>query len=284
MKKSLLSSLVAIVVLISCSPQKNATAVKETKQQAKAKIKSIQTGSPDEQAVLWQQTSAEYTALCHQAFNAAKTELSYTLDFRTLEKPPIIIMDLDETVLDNSPYNGYLSLNGKEFTEDSWKDWTQLAQAKAVPGALEFIKFASSSNVPIYYISNRSHEDLQVTIRNMNDIGIPVSEDRVFLKQEGYSKSSFRDGLRNQYEIILLIGDNLADFEEVFERQLSISERKGIADGMKESFGRKFIVLPNILYGDWQKTLENGDPTMIYQEDREGASRYIQSFERITTN
>lgn len=232
-----------------------------------------------EQAVLWQQTAAEYNALCHQAFNAAVDRVNYFQDFGSSEKPPIIIMDIDETILDNSPYNGYLTLNNKEYSEVSWKKWTSLAQAEAVPGAIQFIEHANAAGIPIFYISNRSDADLQVTIQNMIELGIPVNEDNFYLKQEGFTKSTIRDGLSRQFEIILSIGDNLADFEEVYERQLSLNERKNLADGMSNQFGNRYIILPNVMYGGWRDALEAGEPTGVPQPDKEDDTKFIKSFD-----
>ena len=232
-----------------------------------------------EQAVLWQQTAAEYNALCHQAFNAAVKQVNYFQDFGSSDKPPIIVMDIDETILDNSPYNGYLTLNNKEYSEESWKKWTSLAQAEAVPGAIQFIEHANAAGIPIYYISNRSDADLQVTIQNMIDLGIPVNEDNFYLKQEGFTKATIRDGLSRQFEIILSIGDNLADFEEVYERQLSLNERKSLADGMSNQFGNRYIILPNVMYGGWRDALEAGEPTGVPQPDKEDDTKFIKSFD-----
>lgn len=266
-----------LICLISLSACKSTSEIISNNTAASKNTVNVEMNS--QQAVIWQQTSAEYVALCHQAFNAAKKQLNYYNDFGSSDKPPIIVMDIDETVLDNSPYNGYLTLNNKEYSEASWRKWTSLSQAEAIPGAVKFIEYASVTGIPIYYISNRSDEDLQTTIQNMIDLGLPVNQDNFFLKQEGFTKSSIRDGLSKQFEIILSIGDNLADFEEVYERQLGLKERKDIANSMGNQFGNKYIILPNVMYGGWRDALENGEPSGVPQTDKEDDTKFLRSFD-----
>jgi Predicted secreted acid phosphatase len=54
-------------------------------------------------AVVWYQTSAEVKALYVQGYNVARDNLATKLATQS-EKPKAIILDIDETVLDNSPY------------------------------------------------------------------------------------------------------------------------------------------------------------------------------------
>jgi len=276
MKNRITLLLICLIALNACKSTSETVSVKAGAEAKSAKETVFSNG---EQAVIWQQTSAEYVALCHQAFNAATKQINYYNDFGSSEKPPIIIMDIDETVLDNSPYNGYLLLNNKEYSEVSWRKWTSLAQAEAIPGAKQFIEHSSTSGIPIYYISNRSDEDLQATIQNMNELGLPINQDNFFLKQEGFTKSSIRDGLSKQFNIILSIGDNLADFEEVYERQLGLNERKEITNGMSNQFGNNYIILPNVMYGGWRDALENGEPSGVPQPDREDNTKFLRSFD-----
>ena len=111
------------------------------------------------QAQVWTQNSAEYRALCYQAFNAAKMNLDALFFFeKEYDKPLAIIADVDETVLDNSPYDGKLILNNTTYNRESWVEWGNLEIAKAIPGSLEFLIYASEKNVEIFYISNRYSE------------------------------------------------------------------------------------------------------------------------------
>ncbi len=205
------------------------------------------------QAQVWTQNSAEYRALCYQAFNAAKMNLDAIFFFeKKYNKPLAIIADVDETVLDNSPYDGKLILNNITYNRESWVEWGNLEIAEAIPGALEFLKYASEKNVEIFYISNRYSEQLDATINNLKKLGFPdAKESNVLLRSNSRSKSERRKFVSENYEVIMLIGDNLADFNDDFEEKLS-EERTNYSDNLRNEFGTKLIVLPNPNYGDWE--------------------------------
>jgi 5'-nucleotidase (lipoprotein e(P4) family) len=205
------------------------------------------------QAQVWTQNSAEYRALCYQAFNAAKINLDAIFFFeKKYDKPLAIIADVDETVLDNSPYDGKLILNNTSYNRESWVDWGNLEIAKAIPGSLDFLKYASEKNIEIFYISNRYSEQLESTVNNLKKLGFPnAKKSNVLLRNDGRSKSERRKSVFKNYEVIMLIGDNLSDFNDEFEEKLS-TERTKYTDDLSSDFGTKLIVLPNPNYGDWE--------------------------------
>lgn len=205
------------------------------------------------QAQVWTQNSAEYRALCYQAFNAAKINLDAIFFFeKKYDKPLAIIADVDETVLDNSPYDGKLILNNTSYNRESWVDWGNLEIAKAIPGSLDFLKYASEKNIEIFYISNRYSEQLESTVNNLKKLGFPnAKKSNVLLRNDGRSKSERRKSVFKNYEVIMLIGDNLSDFNDEFEEKLS-TERTKYTDDLSSEFGTKLIVLPNPNYGDWE--------------------------------
>lgn len=205
------------------------------------------------QAQVWTQNSAEYRALCYQAFNAAKINLDAIFFFeKKYDKPLAIIADVDETVLDNSPYDGKLILNNTSYNRESWVDWGNLEIAKAIPGSLDFLKYASEKNIEIFYISNRYSEQLESTVNNLKKLGFPnAKKSNVLLRNDGRSKSERRKSVFKNYEVIMLIGDNLSDFNDEFEEKLS-TERIKYTDDLSSEFGTKLIVLPNPNYGDWE--------------------------------
>lgn len=211
-------------------------------------------------AILYQQTSAEYRALCYQAFNAAKYKLDQSSKIMMMKKQAVVV-DIDETVLDNSPYEANLILKGWLYPE-GWNAWIDSAQAKAVPGSLEFLKYAESKGIETYYISNRSENQRAQTLKNLTSIGFPFADnDHLLLKSKESSKKARRDKVSENRFIVVLIGDNLNDFTEVFEKK-SIPERFEMADSLKDEFGNRFIVLPNAMYGDWEWALYNYDYSM----------------------
>jgi len=205
------------------------------------------------QAQVWTQNAAEYRALCYQAFNTAKINLDAFFFFKNKpEKPLAIITDVDETVLDNSPYDGKLILNKTSYNRESWVEWGNLEEAEAIPGSLEFLQYASEKNVEIFYISNRYSEQLEATVNNLEKLGFPdAKKSNVLLRSDSRSKSERRKSVSDIYEVIMLIGDNLADFNDEFEEKLS-EERTNYTDKLSDDFGTKLIVLPNPNYGDWE--------------------------------
>ena len=68
------------------------------------------------------------------------------------DKPLTIIADVDETVLDNSPYDGKLILNNTSYNRDSWVEWGNLEIAEAIPGSLDFLKYASEKYRNFLYL------------------------------------------------------------------------------------------------------------------------------------
>ena len=205
------------------------------------------------QAQVWTQNSAEYRALCYQAFNAAKMNLDAIFFFeKKYDKPLAIIADVDETVLDNSPYDGKLILNNNSYNRESWVEWGNLEIAEAIPGSLDFLKYASEKNIEIFYISNRYSEQLESTVNNLKKLGFPdAKKSNVLLRNDGRSKSERRKSVFKNYEVIMLLGDNLSDFNDEFEEKLS-TERTKYTDNLSSEFGTKLIVLPNPNYGDWE--------------------------------
>jgi len=188
-------------------------------------------------------------------------------------------MDLDETVLDNSPYNGWLIENNKTYNAESWTEWCNLAKAELVPGALEFIEKSKNQGIKIMYISNRSVDDLEATISNLQNSGITVDRSDVLLKTENSEKIKRREQVMGSYNIVMLIGDNLADFTDAFDQKLSINERKVLIEKYRNDFGKKFIVLPNVMYGDWENTLKsNNNSDYIQNYNAYGLKKYIKTF------
>lgn len=209
-------------------------------------------------AVLWQQTSGEYRALCFQAYNFARLSLKEALWADTSKKPNCVIVDIDETVLDNSPFQGHEIKRGLSFNAKDWTEWTNLARADTVPGALSFLRFAASKNIETFYLSNRDEKDYAATLKNLQAFGFPFADDAHLLVAKGTSnKEPRRQKIAETHHILMLCGDNLSDFTNVFYR-----EGKNTVEQVNKNqglFGVKYIVLPNPMYGDWEKPLYQGE-------------------------
>lgn len=210
--------------------------------------------SKKEHSLYWQKNSAEYVALSYQAYNIAKLRLDEELN-SNLNKRPAIVIDLDETVLNNLPYNEMLIDSSKVFTQESWSKWVNKKIATKVPGSLEFINYAKSKNVKIVYLSNRRVENYEPTKENLITLGYPFDDDTLMLLRDETSDKTPRRNTLKDYEIIMLLGDNLADFNSVFYKK-SNKERIQSVDSLSKLFGDKFIVFPNLIYGDWEDGFE----------------------------
>ena len=216
-------------------------------------------------AILYQQKSAEYRALAYQAYNLARWQLDSDFGKRNLKRLPkaerkmarAIIVDIDETVLDNSPSNAYGAKNNIGFAPKEWYAWGEMRKAKPVPGAVDFLNYAVSKGVKIFYISNRDEVQKQATIDNLKNAGFKdVSADNVMLRQSESTKEPRRKTVAAKYRVVLFMGDNLDDFSDAFERK-TVAERFAAVEANHDLWGKKFIVLPNAMYGTWESAIYN---------------------------
>ncbi|WP_129409588.1 5'-nucleotidase, lipoprotein e(P4) family [Marinitoga lauensis] len=215
----------------------------------------------NEQMVLamdWYQTSGEMKALAYQAFNVAKMVFDNDLANNNDPTKRAIIVDIDETILNNSPYDaGHIDTNHAYPT--GWNDWCNAAQAKALPGAVEFLNYVVEKGADVYYISNRKVAVKEGTMKNLKALGFPqVTDDHVLLRTDTSDKEPRRKMVEKDHRIVLLMGDNLNDFTSVF-RHKGLNERNALVDQFKNEYGVKFILLPNPIYGDWEGAIYNGN-------------------------
>ncbi len=216
-------------------------------------------------ATIFQQRVAEYKALCFQAFNIAKLRLD---NYKPASnKPRAIITDIDETILDNSPYQAKQGLRGKDYEPVSWKEWTDKASADTVPGAAAFLKYAASKGVTVFYVTNRTEKEKPSTIKNLQKFNLPNADEAHFMaKKDTSSKEARRQAVFATHEIMLLLGDNLADFSSLFDKR-NETERMRNTSFSAADFGDRFIVLPNPVYGDWESSMYNFRKYTIAQKD-----------------
>lgn len=232
-----------------------------------AQTSIVQQASADNEyqvsGVLFMQRAAEYRALAYQAFNLAHWQLDADFDKKNLKKlpkterkmPRAVVVDVDETVLDNSPQQVYLIKNRLPFMSSIWTNWVNKREAKAIPGAVDFLNYASRKGVKVFYVTNRNAGEKQGTIDNLKAAGFPdATDETVQVRADVSSKEPRRQIIMQKYRIVLLIGDNLNDLSNVFERK-SVADRFSEVDKTRELFGKKFIVLPNVMYGDWESAI-----------------------------
>lgn len=207
-------------------------------------------------ATAWMQNAGEYKALTIQAYQLAQIRLAQILTQEVSEKPRAIVLDIDETVLDNSPYQAYQIENKKNFNQEDWNKWTRLALAEPIAGALNFLNFTKNNGVEIFYVSNRSEAERVPTLENLQKKNFPYADnDHLILKTDKSSKESRRQKLSEKYNIVLFFGDNLSDFSDMYyyNNDGKTSSEKVLEH--PELFGSKFIILPNAMYGDWESSI-----------------------------
>lgn len=237
--------------------------------------------SPNEylvMAVLYEQKSAEFKALSYQAYNTAKLMLNNKLKDKTLKKKKAVIVDIDETILDNSPFEAKCIVEGTSYPK-YWKEWVDLGNAKPIPGAVEFLNYALTKGVETFYITNRNKDNRNITLKNLQLFGFPNADSLHLLTKDDKvgSKEIRRNKVAEKYEIMLLIGDNLADFSAIYDNQ-TVEKRFAATDSLKNEFGKKFIILPNAMYGDWENALYNYNFKLSAQDKDEIRKKNLVSF------
>ncbi len=228
--------------------------------------------------VLWQQTSAEYRALCYQAFNIATERINKMCKRKIRKQKFAIVTDLDETILDNSYSEAQLIKDGLQYSNEKWKDWTDKSAATAVPGAVAFLQAAKNRGISIFYISNRDTAALQTTLLNLQKLALPDADTAhmLFLNNTS-SKEVRRQRVSAKHNIVMLLGDNLSDFTSAFEKK-SINERFTQTDLVQSDWGRKFIVLPNSTYGDWESALYNNQKNLTTEQKAAMREQLLKGF------
>lgn len=225
-------------------------------------------------AALWMQTSGEYDALARQTWAVATSRLSEALadsnwsavleqgeGFTSL--PEAVIVDVDETMLDNSPYAARLIEDGEGYSDASWGQWVNEAKARAIPGAVEFARAATDLGVTVFYVTNRAASLEDGTRRNLEAMGFPIARgtDVLLLKDErpdwGSDKTTRRAFVAQSYRVIIVAGDDLNDFMTGV-RGVSRAERARLVERHADRWGAGWFVLPNPTYGSWEATLLQG--------------------------
>lgn len=221
---------------------------------------------------LWMQRAAEYRALCFQAYNYAKLSLDEAISTHH-GRPLAVVTDIDETVLDNSPYTVHQVRKQSQYTPDSWKEWTAKAAADTVPGAPSFFQYAASKGVTVFYITNRVGDEADATLVNLQKWNFPYADkSHLFLTDKTSDKEARRQIVAANYDIVLYCGDNLGDFSSAFNNKNSAS-RLQWTDANQSLFGVKYIAIPNVMYGNWEDGYYNGQPHRTFQ----GANRILDS-------
>jgi acid phosphatase len=302
MKSIRLFALAPALVLAACatSQPRNATAPTPPAQ-TPVTVPAESAGPPPNDnlnAVAWTQTAVEHDLVYREVFRHAQEKLLLALkdrrwdalphgerdgDARRLK--PAVIVDIDETMLDNSPYQARLVRDGKSFDEFSWSQWCKERKARALPGALEFARFADAHGVTVFYLSNRAQDLDEATLDNLRGEGFPIaSGDPVFLglgtvvadcEQVGSEKGCRRRLVGRKHRVLLQVGDQIGDFVDVVANTPA-GRRQAVAD-YAGWIGERWFALPNPTYGAWEPALFNnewGQPERQRRAAKLGDLRY----------
>lgn len=232
-------------------------------------------------ATAWVQTSVEYGAATRQAYRSARLSLPKALKSKAwtaaLEQtgeygklPPAIIVDIDETVLDNSRGQARFLLEGTgRYTPELWRQWTREKKATAVPGALAFLLEADARGVTVFYVTNRGLSEESDTRQNLLAEKFPVKQalgglgDTLLMNGEKENwtsdKSTRRAAVAAHYRVIFLCGDDLNDF---FSARMTPEKRALEAQKNESWWGERWIILPNPMYGSWEDSLIDFDRSL----------------------
>ena len=236
--------------------------------------------NPNLNATLWLQASAEYKALTTQTYALAKMQLKAALEDKSwtaaLEQSgnvrdlkPAVILDIDETVLDNSPYQAELIRKNRHYCSDSWDRWIEKTEAAPIPGAKAFVQYAQRLGVEVIYITNRTCRERdnpdqrcpqkQDTINNLRRLGFPATSETVMLRKEkrgwGSEKRSRREEIVKNYRVLMMIGDDLGDFIPGVKKNVSPEQRTEKMADHSSWWGNRWHILPNPMYGSWLRAL-----------------------------
>lgn len=232
-------------------------------------------------AALWVQTAAEYEAVTRQSYAWAerllRESLADTSWTAALEQqpgygslPPAVIVDVDETVLDNVAYAARLVAAGEGYSDESWSAWVNQAEAPPVPGALSFVRLARELGVEVFYVTNRESYLEEGTRRNLDNAGFPRgSADDVYLlvrerEEWGSDKTTRRAFIAKDYRVVLMFGDDFNDF--VSGARAGLSEREELMARYRSMWGTRWIMLPNPTYGSWERAITFGESGLTAEE------------------
>jgi len=228
-------------------------------------------------AILWMQNSAEYQAVTRQAYAAAVNQIDKALadtDATALNettgnsalKKPAVILDVDETVLRNTPYGAWTIRHQKSWNQQDWLEWCQLEAAEPVPGVVDYIQTAMVKGVHIIYLTNRSDKVATATRNNLVSEGLLSDPEKVTLyfkedeerlggKYRETGKIFRRKQVEKEYRVIQMFGDSLGDF--VGNGHLSVIDRRALVNDNQSRWGRSWFMLPNPEYGSWKASLKD---------------------------
>lgn len=246
---------------------------------------AVVTANDNLNAVLWTQHSQEFKGNAMTAYALARIRLDQALRDRNWtaapaeqtgkfgKLPPAVVLDVDETVLDNSAYQAWNVVAGTDFDPKSWDAFVNSKSSLPIPGAVEFAQYAASKGVTVFYVTNRNKDEEPATRENLEMYKFPLSDkvDTVLTQDEQpdwkSAKGTRRAVIAKSYRILLDIGDNFGDFVDAYKG--TEDERQKIWEDNKERWGHEWIVIANPTYGSFESTPYKNDYKLTDDEKRQ---------------
>ena len=172
--------------------------------------------------------------------------------------PPAVIMDVDETVIDTGKFQSSMVKNRERFSTGPWREWQLRNEPDAVPGAIDFIDYAQSRGVTVFFVTNREHATEPITRANLAAIGVKLPDrlDTVLSRNErpdwSADKTSRQNFIAQSHRVLMLFGDDLADFISEYRAPPQTRRREALKH---DEWGTKWFMLPNPMYGSWEGAL-----------------------------
>jgi acid phosphatase len=245
-------------------------------------------------AVLWMQRSVEYKAHALTAFALARLRLDQALAdpawtaapkeqtgaYQSL--PPAVLLDVDETILDNSGYQAWMVLKDTTFDPKTWNAYVNTVTSLPIPGAVEFARYADAKGVKVFYVSNRTAEEEEPTRKNLERFGFPMGGgvDTMLMARKqpdwGSAKGTRRAHVAKSYRVLLNVGDNFADFVDEFRG--TEAERVKVLEEHKDRWGREWIMLANPAYGSFESASFGHDFKLSGAEKRKAKRAVLDAW------
>ena len=207
----------------------------------------------DPDSIRWVRDAAEYRAAVLQIYRQATSRVESEASGR-ISGSWAVVLDADETVLNNATYQLERARQGLAFTQESWTAWVRRREATPVPGAATFLGRVRALGGRIAIVTNRLQSECADTIavfevhRLAFDAmlcrpdGTPSDKNPRF---EAVAAGRTPAGA-TPLEIIAFIGDNILDFPKLTQKVTAAG------DTAFSDFGVRYFLIPNPMYGSWQ--------------------------------
>jgi 5'-nucleotidase (lipoprotein e(P4) family) len=243
---TLITRPLAVALLLSCAP----ACTRHTPVSLPA---SSSTAPELPLAIKWARDAAEFRGLYLQIYRQA----SARVEAEGPQHAPgtwAVILDADETVLDNTQYAVERSAAGLGFSQESWTTWVRRRAAPALPGSTEFLRLVRARGGKIAIVTNRLAIECPDTAARFDQLGLVY--DAMLCRPDGASSdknprftlvaSGAAFGANAPVAVIAYLGDNIQDFP-LLSQQTKAQGDAGFAD-----FGARYFLFPNPVYGSWQ--------------------------------